>query len=190
MNARAVVENHSKARSHGLGSTSKSSRIPGGPLDWGYIPSPVVYGWAERNLEKITEINDGGDFMSHSIRELYNHLVWATKNREPLINNGNKEILSKLISEKAWTLGCEIFAFNCVCDHVHLLLYIPPSLAVSMAINGLKGYSSHELEKYSPDFSWQRGYSIFTLRRKELPIIEAYIKNQEQHHHDNTFDPS
>ena len=127
--------------------------------------------------------------MSHSIRELFYHLIWSTKNREPLINNDNKGLLSKFIIEKALTLRCKIFAFNCVCDHVHLLLYIPPNLAVSMAINGFKGYSSHEMGKYSQDFGWQQGYSIFTLRRTELPIVEAYIKNQEQHHLDNTFDP-
>ena len=85
--------------------------------------------------------------MSHSFRELFYHLIWSTKNREP-------------VTIKASGLGCRIFALNCVSDHVHLLLYIPPNLVISKAINSLKGASSHELKGLSPEFYWQQGYGI------------------------------
>ena len=98
--------------------------------------------------------------MSHSFRELFYHLVWSTKNREPVITADIKPVVIKLLKIKASGLGCRIFALNCVNDHVHLLLYIPPNLVISKAINSLKGASSHELKGLSPEFYWQQGYGI------------------------------
>lgn len=36
-------------------------------------------------------------------------------------------------------------------------------------------------------FAWQRGYGIFSLRRKQLNDAIAYIKNQKQHHLQGTI---
>ena len=125
--------------------------------------------------------------MSHAHKELFYHLVWSTKNHDPLIIEDIKPVLLKFLKEKASALGCRIFALNCVSNHVHLLLYIPPSLAVSMAINGLKGASSHQLKDRMPGFGWQQGYGIFTLRRSDLAVVRDYIKNQEQHHREGSI---
>ena len=127
--------------------------------------------------------------MSHSFRELFYHLVWSTKYHEPFITTDIKPVLLQLLKTKALNLGCRVYALNCVSDHVHLLLYIPPNLAVSKAINGLKGTSSHELKGLSASFCWQQGYGIFTLRRSDLPVVESYIKNQERHHRENSIEP-
>ncbi|MGE5605305.1 MAG: IS200/IS605 family transposase [Bacteroidota bacterium] len=127
--------------------------------------------------------------MSHSLRELFYHLVWSTKYHEPIITANIKPVVLQLLKTKASDLGCRVYALNCVSDHVHLLLYIPPNLAVSKVINGLKGASSHELKGLSTSFCWQEGYGIFTLRRSDLPVVESYIKNQERHHRENSFDP-
>ena len=120
--------------------------------------------------------------MSQSYQELFYHLVWSTKNREPMINEEIKPVLIEVLKAKAVNLGCRIIALNCVPDHVHILLVIPPKLTVSMAINGLKGLSSHEMKPYRQDFTWQHGYGIFTLRYSDLPMVEEYVKNQEKHH--------
>jgi REP element-mobilizing transposase RayT len=125
--------------------------------------------------------------MSHSYRELFYHLVWSTKYHDPLITDAIKPVLLELLTGKAAALGCRIFAANCVRDHVHLLLYIPPSMAISTAINRLKGASSYELKKQLPNFCWQQGYSIFSLRRSDLPVVQEYIKNQEQHHREGSI---
>ena len=120
--------------------------------------------------------------MSHSYQELFYHLVWSTKNREPMINGEIQPVLFEVLNAKAENLDCRIIALNCVPDHVHILLVIPPKLAVSMAINGLKGFSSHEVKPYRQDFTWQHGYGIFTLRSSDLSVVEEYVKNQEKHH--------
>jgi putative transposase len=127
--------------------------------------------------------------MTHSLRELFYHLVWSTKYHDPSITPIIKPVVLQLLNTKATALGCNVLELNCMNNHVHLLLYIPPNLAVSTVINGIKGSSSHELKKICPTFYWQQGYGIFTLRRSDLPIVQSYIKNQEQHHLANTIEP-
>ncbi|HEX3043460.1 MAG TPA: transposase [Bacillota bacterium] len=76
--------------------------------------------------------------MSHSYLELFYHLTWSTKYRQPMITDNIKPVLLGFLKTKALTLGCEIWALNCVSDHVHLLLSIPAKLAVSEAIMDLR----------------------------------------------------
>ncbi|HEX3043461.1 MAG TPA: hypothetical protein VHY08_01800 [Bacillota bacterium] len=39
------------------------------------------------------------------------------------------------------------------------------------------------------DFEWQEGYGAFTLRRSDLPVLQRYIQNQEQHHLEGIIEP-
>ena len=114
-------------------------------------------------------------------------MVWSTKYREPFITEEIKPVLLKFLKDKASAIGCRIFTFNAMNDHVHILLYIPPSLAISVAVNRLKGTSSLEFKNYLPNFAWQKGYGIFSLRRSELPIVQNYINSQEKHHLEGTI---
>ena len=75
-------------------------------------------------------------------------------------------------------------------DHVHLLLSIPASLAVSKAVQLIKGGSSHWLKVTFPnmiDFAWQDGYAAFTVSQSQLNDTQAYIRSQPEHHRTKTF---
>ena len=77
-----------------------------------------------------------------------------------------------------------------VADHVHLLLSIPASLAVSKAVQLLKGGSSHWVKEVFPnliDFAWQDGYAAFTVSQSQLGDVRAYIRSQPEHHRTKTF---
>ncbi|MGE5528807.1 MAG: IS200/IS605 family transposase [Patescibacteria group bacterium] len=120
--------------------------------------------------------------MPHSHRELFYHLVWTTKNRYPYISPALRAPLLAHLRKKAAGLGCQVFAAECVPDHVHVLLYIPPNLTVARTVRELKGFSSHELRCICLDFAWQEGYGAHTLRRSDLRIVQAYIENQARRH--------
>ena len=70
-------------------------------------------------------------------------------------------------------------------DHIHILVEIPPKIAVSSFMGYLKGKSSTmiyeqfgELKyKYKNRSFWCRGYYIDTVGKNELRIAE-YIKHQ------------
>jgi putative transposase len=60
--------------------------------------------------------------------QLFYHLVWATKDRAPLLTAEVEPILHGLLRSKAVRLGAQVFALNGIEDHVHLIASIPPSL--------------------------------------------------------------
>ena len=97
---------------------------------------------------------------------LYYHLVWATKERQPLINPEKETTLYHYIISKADSLGCIVHAIGGVEDHIHLLVSIPPTLAIADFVRNLKGSSSHYLNQLTVSankFGWQEGYGVFSL---------------------------
>ena len=117
---------------------------------------------------------------------LYYHLVWATKEREPLINSDREVELYPYIIAKADALGCIVHAIGGVEDHIHLVVSIPPTLAIADFVKRIKGSSAHFLNQAlsaSLDkFGWQEGYGVFSLGGKQLEQAVDYVKNQKVHH--------
>jgi putative transposase len=116
---------------------------------------------------------------------LYYHLVWATKNREHLIQPEIEARLYAYIVGKASELGVYIYAINGWYDHIHLVVSIPPKHAVAYVVKRLKGASSHDLNHEGGldyNFAWQRGYGALSVGERQRPIAEAYVTEQKQHH--------
>ena len=77
-----------------------------------------------------------------------------------------------------------------VSDHAHLMLAIPPRLAVSKAVQLIKGGSSHWLKSEFPDlneFAWQDGYGVFSVSESQREAVAKYIRNQQEHHRVQSF---
>ena len=121
---------------------------------------------------------------------LYYHIVWATKERQPLIIPEREQGLYKYIIGKADSLGCIIHAIGGIENHIHLVVSISPSLPISDFVQKIKGSSAHQFNVESPPdypkFNWQRGYGIFSLGSKQLNEAIAYVNNQKQHHAQGT----
>jgi len=115
----------------------------------------------------------------------YYHLVWATKNREPLITEQVEPRLYAYLVHKAVELDAVVHAINGSHDHVHLIASIPPHVSVSQFVKLLKGASSHDLNQQGLDlrFAWQRGYGVLALGQKQRAEAEAYVRGQKEHHH-------
>ena len=124
-----------------------------------------------------------------SFWRLYYHLVWATKNREHLIQPETENRLNAYIVRKAAELDVYVYAINGWYDHVHLLVAIPPKHAVGDVVKRLKGSSSHYLNHaggLAYEFAWQRGYGALTLGERQRPKAEAYVRDQKDHHEQQT----
>lgn len=120
------------------------------------------------------------------------HLVWATKNRAPLIQPEVEPRLYGYIVNKAAELGVYVHAINGWTDHVHLVVSIPPKHAVADVVRRLKGASAHDLNHGAAlpyAFAWQRGYGALSLGERQRPIAEAYVANQKRHHDQRTTNP-
>jgi putative transposase len=82
--------------------------------------------------------------------------------------------------------GCEIVEGHLMPDHVHMMIAIPPKLAVSQVVGYIKGKSAIHLARvygerkrnFVGQHFWARGYFVSTVGRDEA-TIRAYIRNQE-----------
>ena len=121
---------------------------------------------------------------------LYYHIVWATKERMPLITPDIEERLYGYLVGKADYLESIIHALGGVEDHIHLVVSIPPKHSVAEFVRKLKGSSSHHVNSEvlddSGSFRWQRGYGIFSLGGKQLDKAVAYVRKQKLHHAEGT----
>ena len=127
--------------------------------------------------------------MSRNKIHAYFHIVFATKHRKPLIFAEIEPSLYKMIWEKCWEINCEPVMVNGMEDHIHLLLNANPSVAISKTVKDIKGSSSRWLNqngKFLENFSWQRGYGLFTVSPRDVPMIARYVQNQKEHHRNNS----
>ncbi|MBI3781984.1 MAG: IS200/IS605 family transposase [Deltaproteobacteria bacterium] len=120
-------------------------------------------------------------------RLLY-HLVWTTFDRQPSLRGQCEELLHQILRGKASELGVVVYALGNAEDHVHLVVSIPPKLAVSECVRHLKGASSHALNHAGSlaVFRWQEGYGVLSLTDQVLRTAIDYVLGQKQHHRSNT----
>lgn len=124
--------------------------------------------------------------------QLFYHLVWATKNREPLLTPEVEPIIHNYLRTKAVGLGAIVFALNGVEDHVHIVASIPPKMAVATFIGQIKAVASTKFNKSyrdHPSFFWQTEYGAFSFDGKRLPNYIAYVQRQKEHHENNKTIP-
>jgi len=129
--------------------------------------------------------------MSHSYYELHYHLVWATRLREPAILPEVQDRLYGCIREKCEALGCRVHEIGGVRDHIHLALAVPAPVAVARVAHDAKGSSSHLMnsEAIGKGLYWQQGYGAVSIRRKDVPIVREYIRQQERRHAEDRLWP-
>ena len=82
------------------------------------------------------------------------------------------------------------YSINGTADHVHLLINLPPTIALSDALKVVKANSSRwasERWVTKRSFGWQTGYGAFSVSRSNVPDVIKYIAGQEEHHRKITF---
>ena len=82
---------------------------------------------------------------SHCVYDLKYHLVWITKYRKPVLGKEVGSRVRELIRMICASLDVEIVKGNIRRDHVHLLVSVPPTLAVSRLVQRMKGLTSRKL---------------------------------------------
>lgn len=117
--------------------------------------------------------------------QLFYHIVWATRNREPLLTPEVEPIIYGFLRDKALGLEGTVFALNGYVDHVHLVVSIPPKIAVSKFVGQVKAVASVKYNQSRPGatpFYWQEEFGVFSFDKKRLPYVIEYVENQKTHH--------
>jgi putative transposase len=126
--------------------------------------------------------------MPQSLSRVLIHLVFSTKNREPLIAPDHRERTFAYLGGALNAIECPVVTVGGVADHVHLLFVLARTMSVSKAVEELKKESSKwAKQNVHPNFFWQNGYGAFSVSPSNVPQVKAYIDNQEQHHATITF---
>ncbi len=121
------------------------------------------------------------------------HVVINTKNRKLTIPESHKRELYKYLYGILEHRNCRLWRMNGISNHIHMLIDLHPSVALSELVQALKQGSSRWLKcrKDFPDFEgWGKEYYAFTVDKSGADAVIDYIKGQEGHHYVDrqTFD--
>ncbi len=120
---------------------------------------------------------------------LHYHIVFSTKNREPVINANWMGRLHEYLGGTVKGLGGTPQGIGGIEDHVHLLVGLRSTHCLADFMRELKKAASiwvHEEIKQST-FAWQSGYGAFTISPSAREGVQTYIANQREHHRKRTF---
>ena len=123
--------------------------------------------------------------------QLFYHIIWGTKNREPLLTPRVETVIHGYVRSKAIGLGATVFALDGTVDHVHVVAAIPPKIPVAKFIGQIKAVASTRFNKSHPStpFFWQGEYGVLSFDGKRLPNYIAYVRQQKEHHSQNSIIP-
>lgn len=91
-----------------------------------------------------------GDGLAGTYTKLFYHIVFSTKQRQNFISAAIEEELHKYLAGVVRGMGDSCVAVNGMPDQVHLLVILPPKVALSDALHEIKANSSkwiHEMKQ-------------------------------------------
>ena len=118
---------------------------------------------------------------------LYCHVVWTTRNRDPIIDAGLARFLCRFLRSVARQERARVLEIGMVATHVHLLVRIHPTTNLSRLLQRLKGGSAAIAGKERRSTSgqvlrWAKGYSIHSVSARAVEAVRDYLLGQPTHH--------
>ena len=123
--------------------------------------------------------------LTHTKWRCQYHIVLTPKYRRQIIYGKYKTEIGKIVRTICERYDVEIIEAQACPDHIHMLVAIPPKMAVSRFMGILKGKSALMIfdrfanlkYKYGNRHFWCRGYFVDTVGRNKT-AIQQYIQNQ------------
>jgi REP element-mobilizing transposase RayT len=128
--------------------------------------------------------------VAQSLAKVYLHVVFSTKNREPMLAEEWRDELFRVLGGTANSLGCQSLIVGGVADHIHMLFVLARTLSIADAVGKLKSTSStwiNQSGKLRGHFQWQAGYSVFSVSQSNVQAVREYILHQPEHHATQSF---
>jgi len=123
--------------------------------------------------------------LGHSKSEIYIHITFATKNREPFMIPKIRKELHLYIAKILKSYNSDAIIIGGVTDHIHILCMISKNITVGKLLEEIKRNSSKWMKtKGISNFYWQNGYYADSVSKSNLGKLVKYIVSQEDHHND------
>ena len=125
--------------------------------------------------------------LNHTKWQCKYHIVFIPKYRRRTLYGAIKKHLGETFHMLAQHKECSIEEGHIMSDHVHMLLNVPPKLAVSSVVGYIKGKSAIHVARYflkrernyAGQAFWARGFFVDTVGR-DTELIRRYIIDQEK----------
>jgi putative transposase len=122
--------------------------------------------------------------------EIHLHMVWHVKESNPWLTPSVEKIVHDYLrGYVVRTPGAFVHDIGGTETHVHMAVTVPPTLGISELIGKLKGSSAHEANAKLGQkcLEWQSGYGVVSFVTKDLDWVRAYIRDQKEHHANDTI---
>jgi REP element-mobilizing transposase RayT len=126
--------------------------------------------------------------MAHTFSRNHVHVVFSTKDRRNIVPKEWQPRLWAYLAGICKNHEMIAVAVGGTENHVHILLHLPPKLALAKAVLLVKSNSSKWMGAQGIKFSWQEGYGAFSVSSSNLDQVTRYIQNQEAHHRKTSFE--
>ncbi len=125
--------------------------------------------------------------MSHTKWQCKYHVIFIPKCRRKALYGVVKRELGDVFHQLARQKECEIEEGHMMPDHVHMLVSIPPKLAVSSVTGYIQGKSAIHVARhfcgkarnYAGQSFWARGFYVDSVGLDD-GVIRNYIRQQEE----------
>lgn len=128
--------------------------------------------------------------MSQTFTNILYHVIFSTKQRDPLIAGHLKTDFYDYIGGILRKEKAMLITIGGIEDHVHLVVRARASHCVSNLVRKIKSNSSKWMNTKLPKdeiFAWQNGFAAFSVSESQLPNLIRYVGNQENHHKIKNF---
>ena len=125
--------------------------------------------------------------LSHTRWNCKYHIVFIPKYRRKEIYGKLRSDIGQILRQLCAYKGLEIMEAHAMPDHIHMLVRIPPKIAVSNFMGYLKGKSSLMIferhanlkYKYGNRNFWAKGFFVSTVGL-DTKKVQEYIRDQEK----------
>jgi len=112
------------------------------------------------------------------------HVIWCPKYRRDVLRGLIQARLKQIIGEVVDEFGGMVIEVETMPDHVHLLVELPPQVAVSKLVQILKGRSSRRLRQEFAHLArmkclWSPSWFVSTVGGAPLEVVKRYVQNQK-----------
>ena len=128
--------------------------------------------------------------MGQSLSKLYVHLIFSTKDREPLLLGALRRQTHAYLATLLNNQDSPALKVGGTADHVHILFRLSKNSALANVVEKIKTSSSRWIKTQGRglgEFHWQNGYGGFSVSPGKLDEVVKYINRQETHHRAVSF---
>lgn len=116
--------------------------------------------------------------MKIEYNNLYTHFIFITLNREPIIQEKNRQRIEKYITGIVNNNDSKLYAIYANPDHAHILVSRSPKLSeedLATIIARISAQFINENKLSHGKFEWQDSASAFSVSKSDIDKVSKYI---------------